>query len=102
MCNKWGRYPQFRDWALLNGYKYGLTIDRKNNDGGYNPVNCRWVTSETNSQNRSNTKLNWYKVTLIRFLLKHKKMNDAQLSKFFKISLGYVWYVKSNKRWVVK
>ena len=46
ICPEWGSYPAFRQWALANGYEPGLQIDRRDNDQGYSPDNCRWVTSE--------------------------------------------------------
>lgn len=45
-------YENFRDWALKNGYKKGLTIDRIDVDGNYEPSNCRWVTKLTQSANQ--------------------------------------------------
>ena len=42
--------PQhFKEWALSHGYKPGLTIDRIDPYGNYEPSNCRWVTLEENS-----------------------------------------------------
>ena len=55
VCDEWNDYTKFRDWALANGYKEGLQIDRINNDLGYFPENCRWVTRERNMRNRRNT-----------------------------------------------
>lgn len=51
VCDEWLRdcdggkdgYINFRNWALHNGYKEGLTIDRINPYDGYYPQNCRWV-----------------------------------------------------------
>ena len=43
VCSEWEEYANFRKWSMANGYKAGLTIDRKNNDGDYEPSNCRWV-----------------------------------------------------------
>lgn len=43
-------YSEFKKWAMSNGYKDGLTIDRKNNDMGYHPDNCQWVTRSENSR----------------------------------------------------
>ena len=45
-------FEDFKNWSELNGYKKGLTIDRKDNDGNYTPLNCRWVTMKIQSQNK--------------------------------------------------
>lgn len=56
VCEKWHDSYEFVLWALLNGYRKGLQLDRINNDKGYSPENCRWVTPKENSRNRRNTK----------------------------------------------
>lgn len=48
-------YLKFKEWALKNGYKDNLTIDRIDNNGSYTPSNCRWVTSKQNSNNKDDT-----------------------------------------------
>lgn len=53
MCPEWENdYSAFKKWALENGYEEGLTIDRKDNDKGYSPDNCRWVTRADNNRNK--------------------------------------------------
>jgi len=47
-------YGEFHKWAIDSGYKEGLSIDRINNQGNYEPSNCRWATNEVQSRNRSN------------------------------------------------
>ena len=56
VCDEWyDSYENFRDWSLKNGYKEGLTIDRIDVDGDYEPNNCRWVDWKTQQNNRRNT-----------------------------------------------
>ena len=55
VCDGWLVFENFRDWALSHGYKEDLQIDRINNDAGYCPENCRWVTPKENTNNRRNT-----------------------------------------------
>lgn len=56
VCEEWSREPDgfknFSEWALSNGYKGDLSIDRINNDGGYSPNNCRWVDAIIQSNNK--------------------------------------------------
>lgn len=44
ICREWDDFASFREWALANGYREDLTIDRINNDEGYEPNNCRWAS----------------------------------------------------------
>lgn len=52
VCPGWSRFEGFRDWALSNGYADDLTIDRRDNDKGYSPDNCRWIPKAEQSKNR--------------------------------------------------
>lgn len=48
---KWKNdYLTFKKWALANGYKNDLTIDRIDNNGNYEPLNCQWITLSENSK----------------------------------------------------
>ena len=46
---------EFCEWALANGYEEHLSLDRIDNDGHYEPSNCRWVTHRENDCNKSTT-----------------------------------------------
>ena len=70
ICPEWLDFIPFRDWALSNGYSEGLQIDRINNNEGYNPENCHFVTSAKNCQNRKTTILTINIVNEIRDLYK--------------------------------
>lgn len=53
ICDEWLHdFQAFYDWAMENGWKPTLEIDRTNNDGGYSPGNCRIVTRKINLRNK--------------------------------------------------
>lgn len=54
-------FMAFQNWALSHGYKDGLTIDRIDNNKGYNPKNCRWIQPKAQSNNKRNNRLITYK-----------------------------------------
>lgn len=57
VCDEWlSEFMTFSDWALENGYSPDLTIDRMDNDGNYDPSNCRWATLEQQNNNKSNSR----------------------------------------------
>ena len=52
VCEEWlNDFIIFYGWAINNGYKEGLEIDRENTYGDYSPNNCRWRTHSENTQN---------------------------------------------------
>lgn len=52
VCPEWGRYEVFMEWALSHGYIEGQTdIDRRDNDKGYSPENCRFISHKENLRN---------------------------------------------------
>ena len=59
VCPEWKEdFESFYKWAIENGYKDYLTIDRINPYGNYEPSNCRWATMKEQSTNKrkKNTK----------------------------------------------
>lgn len=55
VCPEWNDFSVFYKWALNNGYKEGLTIDRIDNNKNYEPSNCRWVDMKHQCWNRRNS-----------------------------------------------
>ena len=58
VCKEWrDSFIAFKDWALSNGYVDGLSLDRIDYNGNYEPSNCRWVTMKEQENNKRNNKL---------------------------------------------
>ena len=57
LCDEWNNsFESFYIWAMCNGYKKGLSIERVNNDGNYEPNNCVWATAMEQAQNTRRNK----------------------------------------------
>ena len=53
ICEEWKNdFVPFYNWAMSNGYSDELSIDRIDNDGNYEPSNCRWTTSSIQNRNQ--------------------------------------------------
>lgn len=54
VCSDWKDYKVFSEWASKNGYNEKLTLDRIDNNKGYSPDNCRWISFEEQQCNKRN------------------------------------------------
>lgn len=66
VCDEWLDFEYFKRWCLKNGYSDDLEIDRIDNDGNYEPSNCRFVTAKKNSYNKRNTRKYEYRGKLYK------------------------------------
>jgi len=103
VCNEWSNNAgDFIKWCLTNGYKKGLAIDRINNDGDYEPSNCRFITQAENNRNGRNAKLNWGIVKEIRKIkLPASKTILQKFADKHEVSVSTISNILYNDKWKV-
>ena len=84
ICDDWKSSKLFLQWVDSNGeIPAGYELDRRNNNGNYEPNNCRFVPPAVNSQNRRSTKLTPDQVVEIRHLnIKDELLMDEAVEKY--------------------
>lgn len=99
ICDEWLNNPEsFIKWSNENGYREGLTIDRKDNNGNYSPDNCRFLTIAKNNRNSSNTHLTESDIERIKSL--HLSgMMQIDIAPMFGITQQTVSKIVNNKTW---
>lgn len=56
VCEEWQTWEAFEEWAMSHGYQYGLTLDRIDVNGNYEPSNCRWISQAEQMRNTRKTR----------------------------------------------
>ncbi len=81
ICNEWlSDSFKFVKWALKNGWKKELQIDRKENSKGYEPVNCRFITRSENCRNKVKINTDWkHKTRRCRICKKRKPFSKFMI-----------------------
>lgn len=92
VCQEWQEdFMNFYDWAMANGYKDNLTLDRINNNGNYEPKNCRWATITEQNNNQSNN---------IRIKYNESEYTLSELSKIYNIKRATL-YDRIKRGWTI-
>jgi len=90
ICKEWrNNITAFHKWAMVNGYKKGLQIDRIDNDGNYEPSNCRWVTHRQQCNNKRNNHFIEHNGELLTIAQWARKLN-------IQYTTLYRWLGKNN------
>ena len=85
VCDEWHNFFNFVKWSdSVGGRPEGFTLDRINNDGNYEPSNCRWATRFQQSTNKSSN-------IVLDFNGESKTLVE------WSISTGIKWYVLWNR-----
>ena len=99
VCIEWNDFRNF--YKDMGERPEGMTLDRyPNNDGDYEPNNCRWATPAEQAQNKRNTKLNPDKVLEIRKLYLMGGITQAKIATMFNIDQTHVSLIVNNKEWI--
>ena len=85
ICDEWlgeHGFENFNNWAVENGYKENLTIDRINVNGNYEPSNCRWIELKLQARNRTNS---------VYLLFNGETVSPEELSKRTGLSVNTIY-----------
>ena len=91
VCQQWkDDFTAFMEWSLKNGYQKGLQIDRIDNNGNYEPQNCRWVTQKENSNNTRKNRMVCVEMTI------------AQYAELFHLDYHVAYYQATKHNFYIK
>lgn len=102
VCNEWKNdFMSFYNWAIQNGHREGLSIDRfPDKNGNYEPSNCRWSTPMMQAHNTRLAKLTMQRAHHIRILHKCKSFTNKEICNLYGVSEATVSAVVANRAWI--
>ena len=101
VCDEWrNNYLAFKKWAIENGYRKGLSIDRINPNDDYKPSNCRFITISENSKIVEHKKGVFCLTENQQVEICQKRLNGCKLkdlAKEYSVSMTTIWRVLTLK-----
>lgn len=94
VCDEWkDDFMSFYEWAIANGYRDNLTIDRKDVNGNYEPSNCRWATYKEQANNKR-----------ANIILEYKGRKQTMAEWAEEIGMNYVTFQRriKNYKWSIE
>lgn len=73
ICDEWLSFENFHYWAINNGFREDLTLERIDVNGNYEPNNCTWITMEQQAKNKRN---------VVNYTFNGKTMNINEWTKY--------------------
>lgn len=95
VCEEWSKFENFYNWAINNGYQDDLTIDRIDNNGNYEPSNCRWVNYKKQANNtRKNCNITYNNKT--HTLIEWAELKGIKVSTLWMRLNKYNWSIEKT------
>lgn len=109
MCDLWkNNFKEFYDWAITSGWSKGLTIDRKDSTGDYEPSNCEFVTRQENSRRMAKNNINYGAFNGNSVLtesdikdIRNRLINEpgSIIAKEYNVNRKTIYDIKDRKTW---
>ena len=109
ICDDWNDFAVFRDWALKNGFQKHLTIERLDNDEGYSPENCAWVSIAENLKNKTvnsahgmqmpHSRLTDNDVIAIRAMRRLQGDKVNKVAGQYDVSVATIYNIRARRSW---